>query len=335
MQRWQMGVQRQLPGEFLVELSYVGNRGTRVEITRNLNAISNDYLSRDLTPTAAMAANNTFLGGNLPNPFRGLVPVSAPNLNTGANRSRSALLRPYPQFGEVNTTTNQGYSWYHSLQAQFERRFSKGFTIQGSYTFSKFMEARQYLNAADPMPVEVISDFDTPHRFVASGIWELPFGKGKPVGGDVNSIADKFIGGWQLSAIFTSQSGTPIGFGNIPFVGDVNNLKIDNPTPERWFNTDAGFIKDQALQSNVRYFPLRFGFLRQDGMNNWDASLIKNTRFNERYNFQFKAEFLNALNRVQFPAPNTDPRNAQFGQINASTQANYSRRIQLTAKFIF
>ena len=336
MQRWQMGVQRQLPANFVVELSYVGNRGTRLEINRNINAISNQYLSTDPVPTPAMAANNTYLGGNLPNPFRGLTPVAAPNLNTGANRSRSALLRPFPQFGDLTTTTNQGYSWYHSMQAQFERRFSQGFTIQGSYTWSKFMEAGAYLNAADPMPYETISDFDVPHRFVASGIWEMPFGKGKAFGTDMGGVANAIIGGWQLGAIYTNQSGTPLAWGNIPFNGDYSAIKIDDPTRERWFNTEAGFVKTGQLQSNVRYFPFRFTQLRAMGVNNWDASLIKNTRFGERgYNFQFKAEFLNALNRAQLPAPNLDPRNAQFGQINASTQANYPRRIQLTAKFIF
>jgi hypothetical protein len=337
MQRWQLGVQRQLPGSFLVELSYVGNRGTRIEINRNLNAISNDYLSRELLPNAAMTATNNYLSGNLPNPFRGLTPVSAPNLNNAANRSRSALLRPFPHFGDLTTTTNQGYSWYHSLQAQFERRFSKGFTIQGNYTFSKFMEAAAYLNAADAMPVEVISDFDVPHRFVASGIWELPIGKGRALGGDMNRAANAILGGWQLSAIYTMQSGTPLSWGNIPFAGNINDVKVSNPTRERWFNTDAGFIKTAVLQSNVRYFPLRFPFLRAMGVNNWDTSLIKNTRFGHdgRFNAQFKAEFLNMMNLARLPAPNTDPRNVQFGEIRASNQANYPRRIQLTAKFIF
>ncbi|MDX2153292.1 MAG: carboxypeptidase regulatory-like domain-containing protein [Bryobacteraceae bacterium] len=334
MQRWQLGFQRELPGNFLLELGYVGNRGTRLEITRNLNAVPNQYLNGDLTRTPAMVARNNYLGGNQPNPFRGLVAVPAPNLNSNANRTRSALLRPFPQFGDLNTTTNQGYSWYHSLQVQFERRFSKGFTLQGNYTWSKFMEAAAYLNPADAMPVEVISDFDIPHRFVASGIWELPFGRNKVVGSGVNRVANAFIGGWQISAIYTRQSGAPIGFGNIAHIGDISNLKLDNPTRERWFNTQAGFLTDQ-LQSNIRYFPLRFSWLRAMGVNNWDASLIKNTVFGERYNFQFKAEFLNALNRAQLPAPNTDPRDARFGEIRANNQSNYPRRIQLTAKFIF
>jgi hypothetical protein len=334
MQRWQLGVQQTIAGGFLLELGYIGNRGTRIETNRDLNAISNSFLSGDLTRTAAMVANNNYLAGNLTNPFRGLVPDSAPNLNAGTTRSRAALLRPVPQFGSLTTTTNQGYSWYHSLQVQMERRFSKGFTVQGNYTFSKFMEATSYMNAADARPVEVISDFDVPHRLVMSGIYELPFGKGRPFAQSMPRVVEGIIGGWQLSAIYTYQAGAPINFGNIAFIGDINAVKKDNPTRERWFNTTAGFLQDQ-LQSNLRYFPLRFGFLRADGSNNWDASLIKNTRFKERYNFQFKAEFLNSLNRAQMPAPNTDPRNALFGEIRATNQSNYPRRIQITAKFLF
>ncbi len=334
MQRWQMGVQRTLGGGFLLEVGYVGNRGTRVETTRDLNALPNQFLNGDFTRTTAMVNNNSYLSGNLTNPFRGLVAAAAPNLNAATTRSRSALLRPVPQFGSLNTSTNQGYSWYHSLQVQMERRFSKGFTLQGNYTFSKFMEASAYMNAGDPMPVEVISDFDVPHRLVASGIWELPFGRGRTFASGANRWVNGIIGGWQVSAIYTFQSGAPINFGNIGFVGDINNVKSANPTREKWFNTNGGFLQDQ-LQSNLRYFPLRFSFLRNDGVNNWDSSLIKNTRVKERWNFQFKAEFLNTMNRTQLPAPNTDPRNAQFGEIRAVNQANYPRRVQLTAKFLF
>ncbi len=334
MQRWQLGIQRTFAGGFLLEVGYVGNRGTRLETTRDLNAISNEYLNGDLTRSAAMVARNAYLAGNLTNPFRGLVAASAPNLNVATNRSRSALLRPIPQFGAVNTSTNQGYSWYHSLQVQTERRFAKGFTVQGNYTWSKFMEATAYMNAADAGPVEVISDFDIPHRFVASGIYELPFGHGRSFGAGTNRWVNGVIGGWQVSAIYTYQSGSPINFGNIAHIGDINNLKLDDPRRERWFNTQGGFLTDQ-LQSNLRYFPMRFSFLRADGVANWDSSLIKNTSVKERWNFQFRAEFLNTMNRTQLPAPNTDPRNAQFGEIRAVNQANYPRRIQLTAKFIF
>ena len=103
------------------------------------------------------------------------------------------------------------------------------------------------------------------------------------------------------------------------------------------FNVNAGFERNSALQldRNIRTFPLRFGFLRADKMNNYDLSLIKNTRFKESLNAQFKAEFINAFNHPLFGAPNTNPAVVQFGTIQTSTQANYARRIQLTAKFIF
>jgi hypothetical protein len=119
----------------------------------------------------------------------------------------------------------------------------------------------------------------------------------------------------------------------------VNNIKLpgDQQTPERWINTDAGFEKNAAnqLDRNVRNFPLRFGFIRAATINNWDLSVLKNTMITEGKELQFKAEALNAFNRVQFPAPNTTPSVQQFGTIQVSNGANYARRIQLTLKFLF
>jgi hypothetical protein len=202
-----------------------------------------------------------------------------------------------------------------------------------NYTFSKFMQASELLQADDLRPQEVISDFDRPHRFVVSGIWELPFSRSLP------PLAKGFLGGWQASGVYTYQTGAPINWGNIIFRGDIKNIALpsDQRTPQRWFNTDAGFEKSANLQlaSNVRTFPLRFSGIRTQSINNYDLALFKNTRFRERYNAQFKAEFLNAFNTPLFPAPNTTPTVAAFGQAIAATQSNYPRRIQLTVKFLF
>jgi hypothetical protein len=336
MQRWQFGLQRNLGGGFVLEGSYVGNRGNRIEITQNLNVTPQQYLStspvRDNTRIA-------YLSQNLPNPFQGLMPAGATGTFTGANIGRERLLRPYPHFDAVNHSRFDGYSWYHSAQLQLEKRFSRGFTLNGAYTFSKYMQASEVLNQDDLRPIEVISDLDRPHRFVVSGLYELPFGRGRTFGNSVNPVAARIIGGWQLNGVYTFQSGPPIGFGNIIFNGDVNNIALpgDQQTPERWFNTDAGFEKNAALQldRNVRTFPLRFGFIRAGTINNWDLSLLKNTSITEGKDLQFKFEALNALNRVQFPAPNTTPSVQQFGAIQVSNGANYARRLQLTVKFLF
>jgi hypothetical protein len=337
MQRWQFNIQRELPGGYVFDIGYVGNRGTHIEIGQNLNVTPQQYLSRSLVrdnPTI------NYLSANLQNPFRGILPEGASGTFTGVNLSRERLLRLYPHFDAVNHSRFDGYSWYHSLQMNLERRFARGYTIGLNYTFSKFMQATETLQSDDPRPTEVISDLDRPHRLTVSGIWELPFGKGKPLASNVGGFANTLIGGWQLNGVYTFQSGAPINFGNIIFYGaDIKalNLPPDQRSVQRWFNIDAGFERAAALQldRNVRYFPLRFGFLRAHNVNNYDLSVIKNNRIRERLNLQLRFEFLNALNHPLFPAPNTTPTSAAFGQAVASTQANYARRTQLQARFVF
>ena len=336
MQRWQFGIQQELGKGFVFDISYVGNKGSDIEITQNINATPQKYLS---TLGVRDQAKINYLSTNLPNPFRNLMPTGASGTFTGANMSRERLLRPYPQYDSVTASRFDGYSWYNSLQAGIDKRFSKGYTIGVNYTWSKYMQATETLQSDDLAPTRVISDFDRPHRLVGSGIVELPFGKGKKFL-NVGGVANGIVGGWQVSAVYTLQSGAPINFGNIIFYGaDPQTIALprSQQTVARWFNTDAGFEKNASRQlaSNVRPFPLRFSSIRADIMNNWDVSVQKNTMVKERYNFQFKAEFLNAMNHPLFPAPNTTPTAAAFGSVLASTTANYARRVQLTGKFIF
>jgi hypothetical protein len=243
-----------------------------------------------------------------------------------------------------------------------EKRFSKGYTIQGNYTFSKFMQATELMAQDDPRPMEVISDLDRPHRFAVSGIYELPFGRGRTFLSDVHPAASVLLSGWQLGGIWAYQSGAPINWnvsnvGNIAgvglqtvspnaitFIGNVGDIRLpaDEQSLTRWFNTEAGFVRESALQIDttrqIRAFPYRFGFVRTHNINNYDLSVSKNTKIRERINLQFKAEFLNAFNHPLYPTPTnnqTNPANASFGQVIASTQANYPRRIQLNIKLVF
>lgn len=335
-QRYELSVQREVPGGWVAEAAYVGNRGTHIEITRNINALPNQFLS---TSTTRDNPTNNYLGALVANPLANQMPASAAAAFRSANIARSQLLRPYPQFGDINTTTNDGYSWYHSFQGNLNKRFSKGYTVGMSYTWSKFMEAITYLNAADPRPTEVISDFDRTHRFTANGIYELPFGKGRRFLANVNSVASRVISGWQFSGIYQYQSGAPIGFGNIFFNGSFDDIPLpgNQRTTDRWFNTAAGFVTAAAAQpvANIRTFPLRLSNVRTDAINNIDLSVIKKTEILEGKNLEFRAEFINAFNHPLLPAPNTTVTQAQFGQIQASNQANYPRRVQLTLRFVF
>jgi hypothetical protein len=311
-QRWSFGVQRQLPLLFLLDTTYVGNRGTRLNVNRNWNALPNEWLST--SPVRDQDRIN-FLAQAFPNPFRGTNPIY------GANTSRSQMLRPFPHFGDITGNDPIGYSWYHSWQTRLERRFSNGLTYQLSYTWSKSMEAVEFLNAGDAVPYEVISGGDRTHRITSSGIWELPFGKGRRFGSAWHPVAEFTLGGWQLGGVWQHQSGAPLGFGNRIFNGDLNNIVL--PKGERsvnqWFNVNAGFnrIAGQQLASNLRTLPIRFSGVRGPNQDRWDFSLIKNFKIKERFTTQFRAETFNAWNHPNLFGPNTDPTSGNFGVITA------------------
>lgn len=352
MQRWQISVQREYRG-FVLEGSYVGNRGTHIEIQRNLNTTPGQYLGSGYVRDAAAVQR---LSALVPNPFAGLLPAGAISAFTASTIAAERLLRPYPQFDTITGTSYEGYSWYHGLQLSAEKRFAKGFTITANYTFSKFMQATELLNAADLMPVETISDQDYPHRIAVSSIWELPFGRGKALFSSTGPLASRFISGWQLSGIWTFQSGAPINWNlsnigqpnqtanAISFIGNISDIDLASDQRTiglggRWFNPAAGFVTASTQQIDtsrqLRTFPLRFASLRNDKVNNYDFALIKNTRIVEGKELQFRAEALNAFNHPLFPTPNTTPTAAAFGQVSASTQANYPRRLQIGLKFLF
>jgi hypothetical protein len=328
-QRWSAGVQHVLPWQFLVDASYVANRGTRVEVSRQINATPAQYLSKEMYRRDQATIDH--LSQQFPNPFRGTDPIY------GANISRANLLRPFPQFGGISQEEPLGYSWYHSLQVRSERRFSQGFTFQLAYTWSKLMEAVEFMNEADTVPYESISAYDRPHRIAASGIWEVPVGRGRRVGANMHRAIDFIAGGWQIGAVMAMQSGGAMGFGNSIFTGDINNINLptDQRDVDRWFNVDAGFNRNasQQLGSNYRQFPLRFSSIRSDGQNQWDFSIVKYFPIKESIRAQFRADAYNAWNTTNFNAPNTAPTNTSFGRITGT--AGDARNWQMSLKVMF
>ncbi|MDX2031167.1 MAG: carboxypeptidase-like regulatory domain-containing protein [Blastocatellia bacterium] len=316
--RWSMSVQRELPGRMVAEITYVGSRANKLGLTRNLNAVPARYLS---TKPERDQATIDFLGAQVRNPFFGLAEFAGTGL-AGQNVARSQLLRPFPHFGDILVGESSGYSWYHSLQVGVEKRLTKGLTFQASWTYSKFMQATEFLNDQDLRPSEVISDQDYPHRFVINGIYQLPFGKGQKWLSGANRWAELAIGGWQFQGWFEGQSGEALGFGNAIVRGNLRDLvrPVGQRTAEAWFNLTAAntvFERDPAKQlaSNLRTLPLRFSYIRADGTNNWDLSLFKNYQLTEKFRIQFRAESFNALNHVQFGGPATGVTNTAFGTI--------------------
>lgn len=328
-QRWSFGIQQEFPQKFLVEAAYVGNRNTRLGINRELSYTPAQYLS---TSPVRDQATIDYLGKTFPNPYFGLSPTYT------ANTTRGSLLRNYSQFSSVQILADQaGYSWYHSLQSRVERRFANAWTVQASYTWSKAMEATEFLNFQDPMPYESLAGLDRTHRLTGSGIWEIPFGRGRHFGSGMHKAVDFIAGGWQLGGIYQHQSGAPLGFGNRIFNGDVKNfVKSESErNVDSWFTPAkaAGFETVGTLQpaSNLRKFSLRFSSARGPNQDRWDFSLIKNFRISERWNTQFRAETFNALNHPNLYDPNTDPTSPSYGSITGQdTPRSWQMSLKLT-----
>jgi hypothetical protein len=356
--RWTIGIQRELWGGWFVDATYLGDIGYNIEIVRNINALPNKFLNLDNVRTTAMTTNNTNLNGNVRNPFCNN--VSALNVCTsgalftgaGGQVQRRSLLTAFPEFGTINTTNNDGKTWYQSAQFTLDKRFSKGYGLQLAYTFSKWLQATEYLNPGDPTPSKVRSDQDVPHRLSMSGFYELPFGKGQPFGSSANKWVNAVIGGWQIQGTYTYQTGFPVTFSSDAFyLGGKISLPKSEQTVNRWFNTSAfvsvvggtptcpaspsGNSSCATPVDHYRTLPLRFGNVRIDAINNVDLGLRKDIHLREQMKVQFRVEFINAFNHPLLPGPTVTPSSAQFGQITASNQLNYARRAQLSAKFIF
>jgi hypothetical protein len=338
VQRWSFGVEQALPGQFLVETTYVGNRGTRIGVIRQLNNTPAQYLST--SPTRDTQTIN-FLNQSFPNPFFGTNPIYT------ANITRANLLRPWSQFASpvagspltgVGVEQPIGYSWYHALQTRIEKRFSHDYTLQLAYTWSKAMQATEFLNSTDTVPYRSISDLDRTHHLVVSGIWDLPFGRGRHFGNSLAKPIDFVAGGWQLNAVVQRQSGPPLGFGDVwtLFTGNPNDVVLpkDKRSPDHWFNVNAGFNRNsgQALASNIRVSALRLSGVRGDGQARWDFSAIKKFPITETIQMQFRAECINALNHPNLFAPNTNVTSAAFGTV---TNQDVPRlwQMSLTLKF--
>ncbi len=351
VQRWQAGLQRQLPGRWVVEAAYAGTRGYDMTVATNLNTLPRQYLST--SPVRDTSVVN-FLTATIPNPMAGLLATTS---LTGTTVARSQILLPFPQFIAVNSERYDGGTRYNGLEIRANRRFRSGFTLNLSYGRSRLHERLSMLNNTDASPEDRVSGEDRPNRFQINGIWEVPFGEGRHWGNGRNRLVDGIFGGWQLTGAYVIQSGRPIGVGNLYFTGDPNKVvatydknKIDQPI----FDLSGFYFQDAAVQTNgvvdpvkqradqritlsnnIRTLPSMFPNFRGDRVRGIDASLIKVVHITERVRAQVRGEAINAFNQVQFNNPGVSPSSASFGLISASSQLNPPRTIQLGFKIAF
>ena len=306
------------------------------------------YLST--SPVRDTAVIN-FLTANVTNPFAGLLPGEGLN---GATTQRQQLLRPFPQFVNIDTRRYDGSSSFDSAQFRLERRFRGGYTVLGAYTWSDFKEKVTRLNDTDAEYEERLNETQLPHRVVLNGIWELPYGKTARWGQNANPVFNALLGNWSVSFIWNWQSGRPnVTMGNVYYDGDITKLKThftDDPS-QPVFDLSGFYFHDAAVQTNgvddpakqradlriqplnnVRTLPTRWDGLRTPRYTNWDMSFVKGLQFGQ-VRTEFHIELYNAFNDVFFNNPNLSPTSADFGKV--TSQNNLPRNIQIGMKVLF
>jgi hypothetical protein len=339
-EQWNFGVQRQLPGNMLIEAAYVGAHGVHLADFAGAayNALPDQYLSL-----------GNALYESLPNPFYGKVPATS-SLGASETTTRMQLLLPHPYFtGLTGQAAHIATSRYNGVQIKADKRFSHGLSSLVSYTFSKNMDNASTTDGLSGLGHQdsnnrsldnSVSAFDRSHVLNINFSYELPFGVGKPFASSLQTPGLKqLVGGWQLSSILTFASGLPIpitcGICSFPatrpnLVGDPNKGAggTNQERLNRYFNTDAFTANEPFHYGNV---PRYFGNLRGPGQANTNLAMMKNTVFGERYRVQFRAEFFNLFNRVEFGLPDGNLGSSTFGVI--SSQVNLPRQIQFGLKF--
>ena len=319
-ERWNLGVQHLLPGNYLIEVDYIGNNGKRLPISYFPNYVKPQYLT---------TASNPGLSAGVPNPFQGLIPNGG-SLN-GATVPETQLLQTYPEFGALTEQdAPNGSSYYNAGVVQVEKRPGHGITIIANYQFSRLLDRLSYLNNFDPAPQLQTSTYDHPQHAVAAITYDLPFGRGRMFGNKASRWVDLPLGGWTVNGIYTYQTGAPLSFGNVTYLGgpfDLNPRQTVGPA----FNINA--FSRVVPVNNIRTFRSQYNNFRNDAINNLDSSVLKDFNFTEGTYFQLRLEAFNTLNRPEFSSPNLTPSSSSFGDITGT--ANGSRVLQVGGRLVF
>lgn len=273
------------------------------------------------------------------------------------------LNRPFPKFnGSFQNMNAPSHSSYHALQLRLQQRFSNGFTLLGSYAYSKSIDNGSGVRTTDGDQLTPsdnynlaaergLSAFDFRNRFTASFLYELPIGKGKAIAIN-NPVVNTLLGGWQMGGIFTFQDGFPntatCGPGNVQngggyckpdaIQGATIALSDSESTVQRFFNTEAFVdrlgVAPGAAQPVFRYGTAGRNTIIGPGILAIDASVNKFFRFMEgRHTVELRGEFFNLPNRANFAQPGTSLRTPTYGVISATRLD--SRQIQVALRYSF
>jgi hypothetical protein len=318
IQSWNLTIQRQLTGDIMLETAYVGKAGLKIEGARNFN------------PAAFI--NDPVTGR----------PPSLQNVN---NR---VIIAPGILSSQSDLIGNDFRNWYHSWQTQVIKRFSRGLSLNASYVLSKSIDTMSTNTSsnllANPFNLRANrgrSDFDQRHAAIASWLWTPPIQFS-------SRVPQALLGGWTLTGLHTFHSGAPMTFvmGDDVALDGTGNSQHAQLKPDagpiardhasradmisKFFNTDAFVPTDQVPRGT--YGNSGRNILSGPATVTTDFAAIKNFAITERVRFQFRSEFFNLFNQVNFSNPNTTVNSSAFGSIRSAGPA---RQIQLAAKLLW
>jgi hypothetical protein len=316
LESWNLAYERTLPGNWVLDVAYVGNHGIHTPIEYNQNAAAAYGLGAAGQPEYGPCAA-----------------CGSPNTDVGRTASTTEFFAGYN-------------SNYNALQVKLDHKFARGFSLTNSYTYGKALgfasEASDYPNGlldyVNQRRNYAATDFNQTHIFNDSFIWHLPFGEGSHLAN--SGVAGQILGNWQLSGMWEATSGFPLNFscsctasfntpGNQAFPnssGPVQKLHGIKTTP--WFNTSVFSDPPAGTQGNVgNYISSGPKFF------NLDASIFRRVRLTERFNLELRSEWLHATNTPQFSNPNAEYGSASFGLVTATSGGN--RLINVAGKIVF
>jgi hypothetical protein len=404
---WSLNFQRELPLGLVVEASYIGRRASSLFGAYNVNQIDifrnnvdgenflqafnivkaggdSKLMNRLFGPDTRRQAAETgsqFVRRQFPNQI-GLNNVA--NIALDASRrvqgGRTLIdlaglspffFRPFPQFEALNVIDSNDFSTYHAAQVMVQRKFSKGLTFQGSYTFSKSLDTRSYDPAftvvsgannqsASSTPFNIYnrrlnyarSDFDQTHYFVGYAVWDLPFGKGQRWGAGAPPVIQQIIQGWNVNGVFSTSSGRPFTvYSGSNQIGDVNQVPANcNGCPRtmgdvnRTASNFGGVPGYFTAEEIARFSQPDAGTIGNTGRNyfngprriNLDMAFLKKTNlpFREGMTLELRFEFFNITNTPTFGLPTATITSAVFGRIRDSVISE-SRKVRIGAKINF
>ena len=222
------GVEQQLTKWDTLEISYAGNRTYGLTYSDDLNHISAAAQAACDPERGGMGTNCTNGATNgtvgyINNPFKGIAAFAGTSYYTASTIQRINFSRPFPVFTNVTESLlNAGEFYYNALEATYNHRTSAGLTLHATYTYSKAITASGFADTVNRVPSRTISGTDIPSRITVSDVYLLPIERGRGLFPNMNKYLDLVVGGWQVSTIFTYQSGLPFSISGYEINPNVN-----------------------------------------------------------------------------------------------------------------